>query len=707
MDAPEYRAQLAATVLQLMEEENARHVVADPQMMLYNRLGDEALPVDGTDNSKGTPIYHHAKVSGHAFEVLADDWYNGENYVQRFESICKSRGNKRAFAYRPVIRVSEELVKEPESGLERKFDVTFYDATKYITYDQAWRDIESFGRGLCELGIPQDCKIAMYLETRWEWLVSAYGVWSQGMVLTTVFANLGEEALSHAFTETSCAAIVTVGERVPSLISMMRRGAIPYSVIIYLDRLPANIEAEGVSLRAWEDVVKDGALSIMSTRIPTNNDDLALIMYTSGTTGEPKGVMHTFGSITSGVRGMGEKWNELLGPLQTDECYVASLPLSHVFEFVMCMNSLTRGCWVGFGHPRTMLNTFAQPHGDLAEYKPSLLVGVTRIFDNYKKTMEASLAPRWSLERCIFDHAFASRVRYMKQGMQTPFWDKVVFKPFQEMLGGRVRSMFGGGNPVSSVTQTFFNVVVGGFIQGYGLTETIGNGTKQLAGDKEVLCCGQPERCVEFKLVDTEDYKHTDIPEPRGEVCLRGPMLFKGYYKKDAVTKAVIDSEGWFHTGDIGAIADRGRLRIVSRIKSLAKNALGEYIPMENLESLYAQVNLCVPNGVCIVVLPSKYYICAIACTTESKAMVFAKEHNIKGEWPAVLKNPEFQHCATEAFRELAIHAGRGKQEIVRHVRLVGDHWTTKNELISAANKPHRRAIYARYAKEIEELFAE
>ncbi|KPA73724.1 putative fatty acyl CoA synthetase 2 [Leptomonas pyrrhocoris] len=708
MDAPEYRAKLAATVLQLMEEENARHVAADPQMMLYSRLGDEALPVEGTEQQDGTPVYHHAKVrDGSAFDDVAHEWYNGPNFVQRFESICRSRGNKRAFAYRPTIRVSAELVKDPESGLERKFDVTFFDATKYLSYTEVWTTIENFGRGLCELGIPQDCKIALYLETRWEWLVSAYGVWSQNMVLTTVFSNLGEEALSEAFAETSCAAVVTVGERVPSLIAMMRRGAMPYCVLIYLDSLPANIEAEGISLRAWEDVVRDGGLSVMPVRIPTNNDDLALIMYTSGTTGGPKGVMHTFGSITSGVRGMGEKWNELLGPLKADECYVAALPLSHVFEFVMCVISLARGCWIGFGHPRTLLNTYAQPHGDLVEFKPSLLVGVPRIFDNYKKTMEASLAPRGSLERCIFDHAFASRVRYMKQGMQTPFWNEVVFRPFQEMVGGRVRSMFGGGSPVSSVTQTFFNVVIGGFIQGYGLTETIGNGAKQLIGDKEVLCVGQPERCVELKLVDTEDYKHTDIPEPRGEICLRGPMLFKGYYKKEAVAKAVIDEEGWFHTGDVGAVADRGRLRIVSRIKSLAKTSAGENIPMEYLESLYAQSSLCVPNGVCVMVHPSKNYIAAVASTTESRAMMFAREHGIKGGWPALLKSPEFLRKSTEAFQEIAMHAGRGRHEIVRYVRLVADHWTTKNELISAANKPRRRLIYARYAKEIEELFSE
>ncbi|KPA73721.1 putative fatty acyl CoA synthetase 2 [Leptomonas pyrrhocoris] len=707
MDTPSYRKELETTVLRLMDEANARRVVPDPRAMRYQQLGDENIPVEGTEQPNGTPIYRHAKVSPAMQRRLENEWYNGPNFVQRFESLCKSRGNKRAFAYRPTIRVSQELVREPESGLERLYDVTYYDATKYLSYTEVWTMIENFGRGLRELDITVDCKVGIYLETRWEWLVSAYGVWSQNIVLATVYANLGEEALSEAFAETSCAAVVTVGERVPSLIAMMRRGAMPSCILIYLDDLPEGIDSEGVTLKAWEDVVRDGGLSAYPNMLPTKNDAVALIMYTSGTTGGPKGVVHTFGSITAGINGMGGRLNELCGPQEPDERYVAALPLAHIFEFAVANIFLTRGCWIGFGHPRTLLSTYARPHGDLVEFKPIFLIGVPRIFDNYKKTMEASLAPRGSLERKIFDHAFASRLKYLRSGMETPFWNEVVFAPLREMVGGRVRSMFGGGGPISAPTQNFMNVILGGFIQGWGLTETIGNGAKQLVGDLEPVCVGQLELACEFKLVDTEDYKHTDIPEPRGEICLRGPMQFKGYYKKEAVTKAVIDEEGWFHTGDVGAVADRGRLRIVSRIKSLAKNALGEYIPMENLESLYAQSSLCVPNGVCVVVNPSKYYVCAIACTTESKAIMFAQEHGVKGGWPALLKNPEFHRCATEAFREMAVHAGRGKQEIVRYVRVVADEWSSENGMLTAAGKLKRHAVAEFYKDIIRTMYVD
>ncbi|EPY19074.1 long-chain acyl-CoA synthetase, partial [Strigomonas culicis] len=568
MDLPSSKSDLEETVLRLMDEANARRVVPDPRMMRYQQLGDECIPVEGTECENGTPIMRHAHVTPAMHRRLLNDWYNGPNFVQKFQAMCKERANQRAFAVRPVVRVSREFVYDAESGLERPFDITYYDETQYTTYGDAWKTVEDFGRGLVELGLDSDSRVCIYLETRLEWLLSAYGVWSQGMVLATVYANLGEEALIEAFAETNCGAIITVKERIASVVSMIRRGAIPHSILISLDGMPTGIDLTGIQVKEWQAIVDTGSLSSYPLAIRTNSDDLVFIMYTSGTTGGPKGVMHTYGSVTSGINGMGGRLNELVGPVEPDERYCAMLPLAHIFEFAVLNIFFARGCLIGFGTPRTLLSTYARPHGDLEEFQPLFLSGVPRIFDNYKKTMEAQLAPRGSLERKIFDHAFASRLKYMREGMDTPFWNEVVFAPFRKMLGGRVRSGFGGGGPISGPTQLFMNVINGGLIQGWGLTETIGNGTKQLVGDMETNIVGQCEHACEMKLVDTEDYKHTDLPEPRGEICLRGPCMFKGYYKQEALTREVLGEDGWFRTGDVGSIAPRGRLRIIGRIKS-------------------------------------------------------------------------------------------------------------------------------------------
>lgn len=707
MDTPSYRSDLEETVLRLMSDANARRVVPDPRAMRYQQLGDECIPQPMTETDFSSAIYRHARVSDAMQQRLEHDWYSGPSLVQSFGAICRSRSHKRAIAYRPVIRVTKEIVKDVESGQDKPFDITYYDTSRYLTYDEVWTKVENFSRALREYGLVRNDKVAIFLETCWEWMISAYGVWAQSMVLVTVYATLGAEALKEAFQETSCGAIVTGAAQVPLLVKHMRNGDIPSAVIIYLGSRLDGVDTTGVRVVQWDDFVADGSLSAYGPTLADKPEDLALIMYTSGTTGSPKGVMHTHGSMASGVNALGDRLNELVGPLEPNEAYVAALPLAHIFEFAVTTIFITRGALIGFGHPRTLLGTYARPHGDLEEFKPVLLIGVPRIFDNYKKTVEALLAPRGSLERKIFDHAFASRLKYMREGMETPFWNEVVFAPFRKMIGGRNRCLFGGGGPISAPTQTFMSVVFGHFIQGWGLTETIGNGGKQLVGDLEPLCIGPPEKSVEVKLVDTEDYTHKDIPEPRGEVYLRGPFVFKGYYKKEAETKEVLTEDGWFRTGDIGAIADRGRLRIVSRIKSLAKNSKGEYVPMEVLESLYAHHPVCVPNGVCVVVHPHRNYICAIALTQEGKAMKYAKERGIDGEWPEILKNPAFVKEVTEGFREIARNTGRSSHEVVRFVRVLSDVWTPENDILTAASKLKRRVIAERYAEVIRELFVE
>ncbi|RNC57743.1 fatty acyl CoA synthetase, partial [Trypanosoma cruzi] len=201
--------------------------------------------------------------------------------------------------------------------------------------------------------------------------------------------------------------------------------------------------------------------------------------------------------------------------------------------------------------------------------------------------------------------------------------------------------------------------------------------------------------------------KHTDKPEPRGEILLRGPFLFKGYYKQEEQTKEVIDNDGWFHTGDVGAIAPNGTISIVGRVKALAKNSNGEYIALETLEATYGANGLVTNNGVCVLVHPNRSYTVALGITTKDLVMKFAKENKIPGSFPAILENKEFRQKATESFQATARAAGRRSFEIVRHVRLLAEEWTPENDVLTAAMKLKRRVIDERYKELIKELFTE
>ncbi|KPI86149.1 putative long-chain-fatty-acid-CoA ligase [Leptomonas seymouri] len=707
---------MGGCLLSLMAMRNDAQVCEDPHYAQFTaRLekcrGCFVRTIPGTETDKSSPIYRLGELTGKEHADVLAAVATRPNLYWSLMRFCEERKAARLFGYRPIRCVEQRQIPTGPEGKAHVMNITHLNETVYLSYAETQQRIVNFGAGLAALGVRAKGTVSIYLDTCVEWMIGIYGIWSHDGVAATVYANLGEAALAHALHETSSEAVLCGATNVAKLLKLMLNGVMPQVPLVYVGTLPTALDTHALTLLKFEEVEAMGARRLASGTPagagPTADDDLALVMYTSGTTGDPKGVMHTHRTLIGGVHTLEPRISDLVGAKTSSEAYVAYLPMAHIMEFTIANIFIVRGAFVAFGTPRTLTDATAKPHGDLQEFNPVLFVGVPRIFDTLKKTVEAKLPPVGSLKRRVFDTAYQSRLAALQQGKETPYWNEKVFQQTRAVLGASLRMMLSGGGPLSASTQEFINVVFGRIEMGYGLTETICAGAIQIPGDTQANVTGLMEPGQELKLVDTEEYRHTDQPCPRGEICLRGPFLFKGYYKQPELTKEAIDEDGWFHTGDIGSITKEGKLHIVGRAKALAKNCLGEYIALEMLEAVYSSNELLQPNGVCVLVHPDKPYIAALALTDEVRATKFAATHQIPGHYPALLRDPRFHVEAAKSLAETARKCNRASFECVKRVRVIDDEWTPENGVLTAAMKLKRRAIDLQYASTIAELFVE
>eukprot|EP00796_Vickermania_ingenoplastis_P010724 gene10725-7455_t len=680
----------------------------DPQIVAFKLYGPCSIAESGSETPTSSAVFHHTRYADRAAREEFNTRCGKVLQPTRLHDLSLSKLDAVAIKYRRVRKIVNE--KRTVGGVTKLAPITYFGRPICMTYRQLWGTVEAFAKGLRLLGVQAGAKVCLFEDTRWEWIVSAYSIWLQHNVAVTVHANLGEEALCYALRETECSAIICNGASVEVLLKSVAVGLIPPCVIIYLDslemsRTPTPDEAHGCTVVNWLEVAEKGLRSDQCLVLPTDPDELALIMYTSGTTGDPKGVMHSHGSLTIAFQNIHEYLENNYKQVKGD-LYMAYLPLAHITSFCVLNVFLGNNTVVCFGSAKTLTNLYAKPKGDMMTFKPTLIMGVPRIFDKIVRTLRDVVVNKGACQRRLFAKAYQARLKALHRGKDTPLYNLTVFYKYRLHAGGNLRLIFCGGGPLSVSTKEFMSVVIGKMVCGWGLTETACIGAAQRVGDTAPDVVGQPFPSSELKLVDTEDYKHTDSPEPRGELCIRGPFLFKGYYKQPELTKEAIDEDGWFHTGDVGSVSADGRISVIGRIKALAKNCLGEYIALETLESIYAGHPLVLNNCICVIVHPDRNYIGAVLVTDDAKLSAFIAQHHIQVTASDPAKDKAVHRKVVEKFVEMAKEAKRQPFEFIKKVIIVRGEWTPENDVLTAATKLKRRVIDVKYAEEIKELFA-
>lgn len=573
---------------------------------------------------------------------------------------------------------------------------------------------------LSQLSTP--CSIAIFENTCPEWMISAQGCFTQSLIVTTIYATLGMDAVVDAVQETLSRGIVCNKINVHRLLERISEMPTLKFIVYTNDMIAPDQEVDmgtavdGITVMSFDDFIESGDCSKFPPTPPAP-ESCAVIMYTSGSTGKPKGVVVTHSNLLSTVGGALIS----LGAKNSD-VYLGYLPLAHILELMAEFGMLGCGATICYADPKTLTQTGAYPIGALEQYSPTIMAGVPKIWDVIKKGVQAKIGLAPPISQFLFAWAFSVRSFAMARGFDTPVFAKIVFKKFSLVVGGRLRLAMSGGGPLNTEVQIFVRTCFGcPLFQGYGLTETCAGLTIQDPADLRCGIAGVPLSCCEAKLESCPDIADKNkkpyliedrfdvVGNPilgRGEVLTKGNNVTVGYYMMPEKTAEEYEESGFFHTGDIGQFMADGSIRIVDRKKNLLKLKGGEYIAIENMEMCYGNSKFvdAVNGGICCYGDGDMDRPVALMQLNEPIVKAWSRSNGYQGDFMELKENPDLMKAVLADLQNEGKKAGLSNLEKLAAVVFLTDPWTPDNGCLTAANKLQRRIVVETFAKEFEEV---
>ncbi|KAM9129612.1 long-chain-fatty-acid--CoA ligase 6 isoform 3-T7 [Pangshura tecta] len=549
---------------------------------------------------------------------------------------------------------------------------------QWLSYKEVSERAEALGSGLLQQGCKPSTSqfIGVFAQNRPEWIISELACYTYSMVVVPLYDTLGHGAIRYIINTADISTVICdKAEKARILLDHVEKRETPgLKSIILMDSFEKDLKERGkrcgVEIQSMQDVEACGRES-WHVPVPPQPEDL-FVCFTSGTTGNPKGAMLTHRNVVADFSGF----------LKVTE------------SVVYC-----HGGRIGFfqGDIRLLSD-------DMKALRPTIFPVVPRLLNRmYDKIFSQADTP---LKRWLLEFAAKRKKAEVQSGIirNDSLWDKLFFNKIQASLGGCVRMIVTGAAPASPAVLGFLRAALGCQVyEGYGQTECTAGCTFTTPGDWTSGHVGAPLPCNLIKLMDVEEMNYF-ASKGEGEICVKGPNVFKGYLKDGEKTAEALDKEGWLHTGDIGKWLPTGTLKIIDRKKHIFKLAQGEYIAPEKIENIYIRSE---PIAQIYVHGDSLQAFLVGIVVPDSEVMPgWARKRGFEGTYAELCKNTELTQAIMEDMVRLGKEGGLHSFEQVKAIYIHSDMFSIQNGLLTPTLKARRRELRDYFKKQIEELYS-